>query len=31
VTPAPLQNWLVTVLPKRWTDHLIRRRLALKP
>ena len=31
VTPEPLQNWIVTVLPKRWLDSLIGRRLALKP
>jgi len=30
VTPGPLQNRIVTVLPKRWVDRLIGRRLALK-
>jgi hypothetical protein len=30
VTPRPLQNLLLNLLPRRWVDHMIARRLGLK-
>ena len=30
VTPSPLQNLLLNLLPKRWVDNMIARRLGLK-